>query len=81
MGLNDYLNNANIVCPFFIMQYKTSIQCQGMFDKQKNTNLCFYNKLAKTEYINNFCTNNCYKGCPVAIAILERLELEDEQKS
>ena len=73
-SLNDYSNNAKIKCPYFRMQYRTSIRCGGFLEEQDSTNLVFGTGKAKTDHINSFCTNGCWKGCALAILIAEREE-------
>lgn len=76
-SINDFSNNAKIICPFFKMQYKTSLQCLGFNKGQQSTNLVFKTAEDKTNYINSFCTSGCYKGCPIAIAIQEEINLSE----
>lgn len=77
-SLNDYSNNAKILCPFFKMQYKNSIQCSGVFSNQQTTTLNFDNGKHKTSHIEDFCTTWCWRGCPLAIAINERAEFGEQ---
>jgi len=77
--LNSYSNNADIVCPYFKEQHRCSVKCEGMFENQFNTILTFRTSNDKTVHINNFCIGTrCYLGCPVAIAINEKMELKKE---
>lgn len=70
-SLNDYSNNAKIICPYFKMQYRISIQCTGFLEGQKLTNLVFETSELKTKHIYNFCASRCFAGCPVALACSE----------
>lgn len=72
-SLNDYSNNAKILCPYFKMQYKCSVQCAGIFDNQKTTTLNFNNEAHKTSHIYSFCSSKCWEGCPLALLIEERM--------
>ena len=78
-SLNSFSNNAKIFCPFFKEQRDLSIRCEGMFIGTHSTKIVFKNKEAKNEHLYDYCINSkCYLGCPIAIAIQEKLELESE---
>ena len=76
-SLNDYSNNAKIICPYFKMQYRTSIRCCGFLEGQKSTNLVFATSELKTKHIYNFCASRCYFGCPIALSCSEEEENEE----
>lgn len=78
-NLKSYSTNATIGCPFFKRQEGMRIICEGMFEGQYNTILFFKNAAAKNEHINDFCNGTqFFRGCPIAIAIQEKYELQGD---
>jgi len=76
--LTSFSSNADIVCPFFKEQHRCIIKCEGVFKGMHNTILSFKTVEDKNDQINSFCIDTrCFHGCPIAIAVMERLEDEE----
>ena len=77
--LNSYSSNAKVICPYFKEQHRCEIKCEGIFDGMHNTSLSFKTVKAKELQLNSFCIGTkCWLGCPIAIAVRERMELGEE---
>lgn len=51
-----------------------SIRCEGIFAGTHSVKIVFKTKNDKKEHLYDYCTNRCYSGCPIAIAVREKLE-------
>lgn len=74
-------SDAWIKCPYFLKQKeqeKNSLYCCPIFEHQNSTKLIFKTAKDKNEHLKNFCATGFYRGCPIAIAVRERLEINEE---
>ena len=75
---NTFSLDAKIICPYFKRQSEKDnriIQCCPIFDNQSTTSLNFNSIVDKNNHIRNFCMTGLYRGCPIAIAAKEFLEI------
>lgn len=57
-------------CPFYTNDSQSKIYCEGAVIGCKSTTLFFETPAAKDNYFNDFCSDYCWGGCPIAQALL-----------
>ena len=69
--------DMQIVCPFYLSVYGYYINCAPVaLDALKTANV-FGSLEERNEYIDNFCSGNCWKGCVVAQMLLRKYDEEN----
>ena len=60
---DDKNYSAKVQCPFYRRHTQHEIVCEGA---ERNTTLTvrYKYKLQLQDYMENFCTDRCYQGCP-----------------
>lgn len=63
---------GNIKCPYFEYVKPCKIKCEAPNDDGKILCLEFRNNQKRNEYIDNFCSCGCWRGCAVAEIIAKK---------
>lgn len=57
---------SKIKCPYFRNIARTRIICEGITERVEFTPMPFKDRKDMTEYIDDFCGSECWRGCPLA---------------
>lgn len=58
-------------CPFYMNDSQSKIYCQGAVGGCKSTTLFFDTPQDKEEHFDDFCSDYCWHGCPLAQTLLK----------
>ena len=57
---------TKIECPYFLSTKAQRIVCEAINDSSTKITMTFKNNESRNDYIKNFCTNGCWRGCVLA---------------
>lgn len=57
---------ANIECPYFNGLAKQKINCERPIECVARVSVEFINNKQRDDYLNNFCSCGCWRGCALA---------------
>ena len=63
---------TKIECPYFSSTKSQRIVCESVNSESVLFTMTFINSKKRDEYISEFCTNGCWKGCAVAQLIEDK---------
>lgn len=68
--------DMRIVCPFYDGAYGVVIRCAPI-NQAKYTISKFADKAERDAYVNDFCSCQCWRGCPVAQGCEKKYDEEE----
>ena len=66
---------TKIECPYFLSTKQQRIVCESINDISTKITMTFKNNELRDDYINDFCTNSCWRGCVLAQLIENKSKL------
>ena len=66
---------TKIECPYFLSTKAQRIVCEAINDSSTKITMTFKNNESRNNYIKNFCTNGCWRGCVLAQLIENKYKL------
>ena len=70
---NSY-NAPNVICPFYHHDRQNQIFCEAVVDGALSTCLNFAGAKEAKDYLESFCSDECYQGCPIYLAIRQKYD-------
>lgn len=68
-------NYKKIQCPYFRKKWGRNLTCEGPL-KGTTVSINFSETGTQLEYMQDFCNELCWQGCPIAQAAAEKYENE-----